>query len=88
MRMGREPEHSLTVTIPKKICESLQIEKGTILYFKLEKNRFVISKDSKFLDSITGNSNDDTITIESVKSTKEKKEDVIVDVVSLSDLQY
>ena len=91
MKMGREPEHSLTVTIPKRICESLQIEKGTRLYFKLEENRFVVSKDIKSLDGITSNDNYTITTIDSTKSTKEngnKKEEVITNGVSLAELQY
>ncbi|MHB8546536.1 MAG: hypothetical protein ACYDAJ_07215 [Nitrosotalea sp.] len=90
MKMGREPEHSLTVTIPKKICENLQIEKSTILYFKLEDGRFVVSKDIRSLD-IVSNDNYTITTIESTKSTKEngnKKKEVIVDGVSLAELQY
>ena len=93
MKMGREPEHSLMVTIPKRICEKLQIEKGTRLYFKLEDYKFVVSKDSKSLDNDDIN-NDDTTIIESIKQTKEeshldkKEEDVIVDGVSLAELQY
>ena len=91
MKMGREPEHSLTVTIPKKICKSLQIEKGTRLYFKLEENRFVVSKDIKSLDGMTSNDNHTITTIESTKPTKEngnKKEEVIANGVSLAELQY
>jgi antitoxin component of MazEF toxin-antitoxin module len=87
MKMGRESRHSLMVTIPREICSELQIGKGTKLYFKLEGCRFVVSKDSKFLES--RNSNDDTITIESIEPTKEKKErDISVGGVSLADLQY
>ena len=92
MKMGREPEHSLTVTIPKKICEKLQIEKGTRLYFKLEENRFVVSKDIKSLDGMTSNDNYTITTIESTnpitKENDNKKEEVIVDDVSLVELQY
>ena len=93
MKMGREPEHSLMVTIPKKICESLQIEKGIILYFKLEESRFVVSKDIKSLDNIASNNNNGTITtIESTdpitKENGNKKEEVIMDDVSLVELQY
>jgi bifunctional DNA-binding transcriptional regulator/antitoxin component of YhaV-PrlF toxin-antitoxin module len=95
MKMGREPEHSLMVTIPKKICEKLQIEKGTRLYFKLEDYKFIVSKDSKSLDNEDINNNDDTTIIESIKQTKgenqeDKKgeKDIIVDGVSLADLQY
>ena len=93
--MGREPEHSLMVTIPKKICEKLQIEKGTRLYFKLEDYKFVVSKDSKSLDSEDINNNDDTTMIESIKQTKEENQvdkkgekEIIVDGVSLAELQY
>jgi len=95
MKMGREPEHSLMVTIPKRICEKLQIEKGTRLYFKLEDCRFVVSKDIKSLDNDGINNNNDTTIIESIKQTKgenqeDKKgeKDIIVDGVSLADLQY
>ncbi|MGI0060096.1 MAG: hypothetical protein ACREBJ_10055, partial [Nitrosotalea sp.] len=60
IKMGHEPEHSFMVTIPKKICDILQIEKGTRLYFKLEDCRFVISKDIKSLDDNNDNpSNND-----------------------------
>jgi bifunctional DNA-binding transcriptional regulator/antitoxin component of YhaV-PrlF toxin-antitoxin module len=92
MKMGREPEHSLTVTIPKKICEKLQIEKGARLYFKLEESRFVVSKDIRSLDNMVSNDNYTITTIESVNPiTKEngnKKKEVIVDGVSLAELQY
>lgn len=91
MKMGREPEHSLMITIPKKICESLQIEKGARLYFKLEDGRFVVSKDIKSLDNIVSNNNGTITAIDSAKSTKEngnKKEEVIADGVSLAELQY
>jgi antitoxin component of MazEF toxin-antitoxin module len=91
MKMGREPEHSLTVTIPKKICEKLQIEKGARLYFKLEGNKFIVSKDIKSLDNIVSNDNDIITTIDSTKPTKEndnKEEEVIADGVSLAELQY
>lgn len=95
MKMGREPEHSLMVTIPKKICEKLQIEKGTRLYFKLEDYTFVVSKDSKYLDNDDINDDDDVTTIESIKQTKEENQedkkgerDIIVDGMSLADLQY
>lgn len=93
MKMGREPEHSLMVTIPKKICKSLQIEKGVKLYFKLEDCRFAVSRDSKFLDN-ADNRNDNITMIES-KPTKEEKQEhkkeeneIIVAGVSLADLQY
>jgi len=95
MKMGREPEHSLMVTIPRKICEKLQIEKGTRLYFKLEDCMFVVSKDSKSLHNDAINNNDDTATIESIKQTKEEnheykkgEKEIIVDGVSLAELQY
>lgn len=91
MKMGREPEHSLTVTIPKKICENLQIEKSTILYFKLEDGRFVVSKDIKSLDNIVSNDNGTITIIDSTKPTKEngnKKKEIIADGVSLAELQY
>jgi bifunctional DNA-binding transcriptional regulator/antitoxin component of YhaV-PrlF toxin-antitoxin module len=91
MKMGREPEHSLTVTIPKKICEKLQIEKGTRLYFKLEDCMFIVSKDSKSLYYDGINNSGCTTTIESTKPTKEngnKKKEVIVDGMSLAELQY
>lgn len=50
MRMGREPRHSLMITIPRKICRELNIEKGSKLYFKLDNDRFVVSKESNFLE--------------------------------------
>lgn len=87
MKMGREPRHSLMVTIPRKICSELQIGKGAILYFKLEGNKFVVSKDSKFLEGMNSN-HDDTITVESIEPAKEKKMDISVGGVSLADLQY
>lgn len=87
IKMGRESRHSLMVTIPREICSELQIGKGTKLYFKLEGRRFVVSKDSKFLEST--DSNDNTITIKSIEPAKEKKEmDISVAGVSLADLQY
>jgi len=93
--MGREPEHSLMVTIPKRICKKLQIEKGTNLYFKLEDCMFIVSKDSKSLYNDDDINNDDITTIESIKQTKEENQedkkgekDIIVDGVSLADLQY
>lgn len=91
MKMGREPEHSLMVTIPKRICEKLQIEKGTRLYFKLEDYTFVVSKDIRSLDGIVSNDNYTITTMESAKSTKEngnKKKEIMVDGVSLAELQY
>ncbi|MDE1862957.1 MAG: AbrB/MazE/SpoVT family DNA-binding domain-containing protein [Thaumarchaeota archaeon] len=89
MKMGREPKHSLMVTIPRKICNELQIEKGTRLYFKPEGNHFVVSKDSKFLAIRTENGNDDTTTIDAGNDiTKEKKKNVMVHGISLADLQY
>lgn len=87
MKMGHESRHSLMVTIPREICTELQIGKGTKLYFKLEGCRFVVSKDGKFFEST--DSNDGTITIESIEHVKEKKErDISVGGVSLADLQY
>ena len=86
MKMGHEPEHSLMVTIPRKICKTLQIDKGAKLYFKLEGNKFVVSKDDKFLENTDGN-HDDVITVESMESAKEK-EDVIAGGIYLADLQY
>lgn len=90
MMMGREPQHSLMVIIPRKIWEALQINKGTRLYFKLEDNGFVVSKDSKFLDDSTESSNDDMNTIKAANHMQKEKErrDVIVDGISLADLQY
>ncbi|MDE1766451.1 MAG: AbrB/MazE/SpoVT family DNA-binding domain-containing protein [Thaumarchaeota archaeon] len=85
MRMGREPRHSLMVTIPREICNALQIEKGNMLYFKLEGNKFAVSKDSKFEHT---DGNDNTTTVESIAPTKEKKMDISMTGVSLSDLQY
>ncbi|MGI0069565.1 MAG: AbrB/MazE/SpoVT family DNA-binding domain-containing protein, partial [Nitrosopumilaceae archaeon] len=57
IQLGHESKHSFMVTIPKKICDSLQIEKGTKLYFKLEDCSFVVSKDSKILGNDTDNIN-------------------------------
>ncbi|MDE1845179.1 MAG: AbrB/MazE/SpoVT family DNA-binding domain-containing protein [Thaumarchaeota archaeon] len=88
MRMGREPEHSLIVTIPKKICEKLQIEKGARLYFKLEESRFVVSKDIKSLDNMVSNDNGAITIIESTKENGNKKKEVMADGVSLAELQY
>ncbi|GEM_PF-2429516 len=88
MKMGHEPKHSFMVTIPRKICNVLQIEKGSRLYFKLGENGFVVSKDSEFLESTDGN-HDDTVTIGTMKRSKEKKEmNISVGGVSLADLQY
>lgn len=86
MKMGHEPQHSLMITIPRKICSELQIDKGTVLYFKLEENKFVVSKDSKLLESVDGN--DTTITVESMEHAKERNMDISVGGVSLADLQY
>lgn len=86
--MGQDPQHSLMVTIPRKICNTLQIEKGTMLYFKLEENRFVVTKNSKFLECSTENSNDDTVTIGIQNNITKEKKDVIVKGISLADLQY
>jgi antitoxin component of MazEF toxin-antitoxin module len=88
IQMGYKPKHSFMVTIPRKICESLQIEKGTRLYFKLEGNRFVVSNDIKSLDDIICKDSDSVATIESTKTKKEDKEDIIVDGISLADLRY
>lgn len=88
MKIGREPQHSLMVTIPRKICKYLQIEKGTRLYFKLEENRFVVSKEIKFLGNITENSNDSTVRVNSSDQTKKEREDITVQGISLADLQY
>ncbi|MDE1862093.1 MAG: AbrB/MazE/SpoVT family DNA-binding domain-containing protein [Thaumarchaeota archaeon] len=88
MKMGHEPQHSLMVTIPRKICKILQIEKGTILYFKLEENRFVVSKDRKFLECSPEDIHDDTATIESLNQITKEKRNVIMDGISLADLQY
>jgi antitoxin component of MazEF toxin-antitoxin module len=88
MRMGREPEHSLIVTIPRKICGALQIEKGTRLYFKLEENRFVVSKEIKSLENVTENRNDSTVTVNSSDQTKKERGDITVQGISLVDLRY
>jgi hypothetical protein len=97
IKMGREPEHSFMVTIPKKICDILQIEKGTRLYFKLEDCRFAVSKNIKSLDYTNDDNNDDNnndsiISIEPAnqitKEKEKKKVEVIMDGVSLADLQY
>lgn len=88
MRLGCQSRHSLMVTIPKKICKALQIEKGTTLYFKLEGCKFVVSRDIKFLGNGTDNIND-TIIIESTKKENGNKDkEIIVDGISLADLQY
>ncbi len=83
MKMGREPRHSLMVTIPRKICKSLQIGKGTVLYFKLEENCFIVSQDLKLLE----NNSQYVKTDISVESKKEG-ENVITGGISLADLQY
>ena len=88
MKMGREPEYSLMVTIPRKICEALQIEKGTRLYFKLEENRFIVSKEERFLWSRTEDNSDGTITDCTSDQTKKEREDVMVHGISLADLGY
>ena len=88
MKMGREPEHSLMVTIPRKICEALQIEKGTRLYLKLEENRFIVSKEERFLRSRTEDNSDGTITDGTSDQTKKEREDVTVQGISLGDLRY
>ncbi|MGI0101244.1 MAG: hypothetical protein ACREA7_01455 [Nitrosotalea sp.] len=83
MMMGREPQHSLMVIIPRKIWEALQINKGTRLYFKLEENGFVVSKDVKFLEDNL----QDRDAGESIELKKENG-NIIVDGISLADLQY
>jgi bifunctional DNA-binding transcriptional regulator/antitoxin component of YhaV-PrlF toxin-antitoxin module len=93
IKMGREPEHSFMVTIPKKICEGLQIEKGTRLYFKLEDCKFAVSKNIKSLDDNNDDINNDSIiSIEPAnqitKEKEKKKVEVIMDGISLVDLQY
>ncbi|HEX5457140.1 MAG TPA: AbrB/MazE/SpoVT family DNA-binding domain-containing protein [Candidatus Nitrosotalea sp.] len=92
IKMGREPEHSFMVTIPKKICEKLQIEKGTRLYFKFEDYRFVVSKNIKSLENNDINNNDNITMIESIKQEnqeyKKEEKEIIMDGVSLADLQY
>ncbi|MEO9277055.1 MAG: AbrB/MazE/SpoVT family DNA-binding domain-containing protein [Nitrososphaera sp.] len=50
MKMGQEPQHSLMVTIPRKICRELNIEKGIKLYFKMYHDRFIVSKETRFLE--------------------------------------
>ena len=88
IRMGQEPEHSLMVTIPRKICVALQIERGTRLYFKFEENRFVVSKEGKFLENVTENRNDGTATINSSDQTKKERENITVQGIPLADLRY
>ena len=68
--MGREPRHSLMVTIPRKICRELNIEKGTKLYFKKYNDRFIVSKETRFLeDTLLGEES-----IKSADTTNEKKD--------------
>ncbi|MDE1862984.1 MAG: hypothetical protein KGI33_08740 [Thaumarchaeota archaeon] len=88
MRMGHEPQHTFMVTIPRKICWSLQIEKGTRLYFKLEENRFTVSKEERFLGNRIEDNNDGTITDDTSDQTKEEREDITVHGISLADLGY
>ena len=69
-RLGREPEHSLMVTIPRKICNALKIEKGTKLYFKLEGNNFIVSKDCEPVDTKVEDGNDAMTETRNVGTTK------------------
>lgn len=85
--MGREPEHSLMVTIPRKICNALKIEKGTNLYFKLESNRFIVSKDCEPIDDKVENSNSTLTKTGHVETTK-KDGVIIAGGISIADLQY
>ena len=86
--MGREPKHSLMVTIPRKICEALQIEKGTRLYLKLEDNRFIVSKEERFLWSRTEDNSNGTITNGTSDQTKKERKDITIHGISLADLGY
>ncbi|MGI0070232.1 MAG: AbrB/MazE/SpoVT family DNA-binding domain-containing protein [Nitrosopumilaceae archaeon] len=88
VKIGREPKHSLAVTIPRKICKALHIEKGGVLYFKLEENRFVVSKENRILGGSTESNKHDTVTVESVNQVTKEKENVIMGGISLADLQY
>lgn len=88
MQLGSQSRHSLMVTIPKKICESLQIEKGTKLYFKHEGCKITVSKDIKFLEDATYTDNSTVATIESTKKENGKNKEIMVDGISLADLQY
>ncbi|WP_166389716.1 AbrB/MazE/SpoVT family DNA-binding domain-containing protein [Candidatus Nitrosotalea sp. TS] len=89
MRLGHQTRYSLMVTIPKKICKALQIEKNTRLYFKLEGCKFVVSRDIKSLEDAMCNDNNTVETIESTKKENGSKEkEIIVDGISLADLQY
>ena len=86
--MCREPKHSLMVTIPRKICEALQIEKGTRLYLKLEDNRFIVSKEERFLWSRTEDNSNGTITNGTSDQTKKERKDITIHGISLADLGY
>jgi antitoxin component of MazEF toxin-antitoxin module len=77
LKIGHESSHSLAVTIPAKICKALQIEKGTTLYFKLDGNNVMVSKE-KLLGIISN----------STESESKKEEDVRMREISLSDLHY
>lgn len=79
LMIGRESRHSLAVTIPAKICKALKIEKGTVLYFKLEENHLVVSKEKPFQTDAA-----DVIKLQESK----KVEDVKLEGISLSDLHY
>lgn len=81
VRIGREPRHSFAVTIPRKICRTLQIEKGSVLYFRLAGNAFVASKEKPVIAMA-----EPTITREN--EPKKEKGDVTVAGISLADLQY
>ncbi|MDE1765820.1 MAG: AbrB/MazE/SpoVT family DNA-binding domain-containing protein [Thaumarchaeota archaeon] len=87
MMIGREPECSLIVTIPRKICNALGIGKGTRLYFKLEGNSFIVSKDCEPIDDKVENSNGTLTKTGHVEKTK-KDGEIIVGGISLADLQY
>ncbi|MDE1861990.1 MAG: AbrB/MazE/SpoVT family DNA-binding domain-containing protein [Thaumarchaeota archaeon] len=83
VKIGREPKHSLVVTIPRKICKVLQIEKGTKIYFKLDEDHFIVSKDSKFLEGYL-----QYMKMVTPVDSKKEKEGVIAGGISLADLQY
>lgn len=85
--MGREPEHSLMVTIPRKICNALKIEKGINLYFKLESNSFIVSKDCEPIDDKVENGNGTLTKTGRVEAAK-KDGEIIAGGISLADLQY
>ncbi len=79
LRIGHKSRFSLAVTIPSKICKALKIEKGTVLYFKLEGNYLLVSKEKSF-------QTEEACVIELQES--KKVEDVKVGEISLSDLHY